>query len=110
MLNSELLSTAWPYINFFLSAIVARLVAMRRSFLRGKPPTLEKRKADADICAIGSFVICWASWIYFPERFDYQLSVFVGFCVGYLSMSKVYDIATKKFGADGHDKPPFNNS
>ena len=57
MLNSELLSTAWPYINFFLSAIVARLVAMRRSFLRGKPPTLEKRKADADICAIGSFKI-----------------------------------------------------
>ena len=101
----EYLEAAWPYINFILAGVFARIVALRRSALTGKPPTKEQRKADADMCAFGAFGVCFAAWIYFPENFDYVSSIPLGISIGILGVSRVYDLIMRKYGVNNepHD-------
>lgn len=102
----DFLEAAWPYINFILAAVFARIVALRRSALTGKPKEKEQRKADADMCAFGAFGVCFAAWIYFPENFDYISSIPLGISVGILGVGRIYDLIMKKYGLKNEPRDP----
>ena len=102
----DFLETAWPYINFILAGIFARMVALRRSALTGKPRFTEQRKADADMCAFGAFGVCFAAWIYFPYNFSYLSSIPLGISIGILGVSRVYELLLRKYGIKDEPNKP----